>query len=369
MWLNLFHKDISFIVKVTNECNLSCSYCYHFNNISLDDNSRCFPVLSMSEDIIELVIKRLIEYNHHNAHFIWHGGEPLLRNMNSFQYIIELQKKYCKKYMNISNSIQTNGTLLSEEWINFFIENNFHIGISLDGYKELHVKNRNVGKDVFDVLMQKIKILNECNARFGILTVICKNTLSHERELLQFFVDSNINNVGFLPATVVKKGTIDWENTITANEYGTFLINFFDEWIRLGRTGMSFREYDEYFRGKMGIRHRLCVNSDDCDRYFTITPEGKIFLCDCFPMGTESYIGDIHNTLNETLSNNLILKKFQRQNSNIPSDCRLCSNKKVCNGGCKYYRWLVDKNMRKPHLYCTSYKMLYEHMDSVIGEI
>lgn len=361
---NFFHRDVSFIIKLTNECNLNCPYCYHFHN-----NSRESYKLNMKMENIELAIRRLIEYNRHNAHFIWHGGEPLLRDIHIFQYIIETQKKYCKSFMNISNSIQTNGTLLKEDWINFFIENNFHIGISIDGYRELHTKNRNIDTSIFDVLMEKIKILNARKARFGILTVVSKSTISHEKELLQFFILSNINNVGFLPATVVTDDIIDWENTITPEEYGKFLINFFDAWVQCGKTGMSFREYDEYFRGKMKIQHRLCVNSNECERYFTITPEGKIFLCDCFPMGKETYIGDISNPLKEMLKSNENLTIFRQHYAQTPSLCKNCPHKKICNGGCKYHRWLVDKGMKKPHLYCKSYKMLYEHMDNVIGKI
>ena len=357
------HKEISFIVKLTNDCNLNCPYCYHFKH---NGDKR---ELHMKMDTIEQTIRQLINHNKHNAHFIWHGGEPMLLGLDVFRQIVQLQKKYCKPDMNISNAIQTNGTLLTDEWIIFFVENDFHVGISVDGYKELHMKSRAVHESAFNLILEKIKKLNQAAARFGVLTVIGKNTLGHADELLQFFIESGINDIGFLPSTVVNDGEIDHNCTLTAEEYGQFLIDFFDVWVNSGKTGMSIREFDEYFRSKLKVRHRLCINSNECDRYYTVTPDGKIYLCDCFPLEAESYVGSIFDPVDAVLSNNATIDSFREHFKSPPSACKACSFKKICNGGCKYYRWLANKEMNRPHLYCSAFKQLYKQMDEVIGEI
>jgi len=347
-------KDYSFVVKLTNSCNMNCGYCYHRKNLTEHTESR------MSEETLRRTIECLIDHNHDYAHFIWHGGEPLLLGLDYFQRIMDLEAQYAKPGMSLSNSVQTNGTMLSDEWIDFFVKHDFHVGISLDGFHELHQFNRDLDDQTFDVIVEYIRKLKEKGARFGVLSVVSQRTLGNEERLFDFFCEAGIENVGFLPMNYGNA-----EDSLSAADYGKFLKRYFEIWIFKGKLGLSIREFDEFLRGHCGVVQRLCVHCNDCDIYYTVTPTGDIYPCDCFPQLPESRLGTVFDNL-KTVHKNVLT--FLRGSETLPKPCTGCKFKAICGGGCKYYRWLHNQDYTEPQLYCASYKTLYQTMERCLSQ-
>lgn len=368
-----FEKGVTmsygFIVKLTTECNLRCSYCYHFRNVGskLTDDSMSI----IEEATLDKVIQRLIDFNDKHVYFIWHGGEPLLLGIEFFQKIIKLQEKHNLDNKQIFNSVQTNGILVNEEWAKFFKENNFRVGVSLDGHKELHINNRRLrkGHSSHEETLRGIEILKEFDVAFGILAVVTKQSISQAQEIFNFFVSKGIMNIGFLPAVVTNtEGHIVEQISVLPSEFSSFLTQFFEIWQKSGVHGFIVREFDEAMRGALGIPQKLCTFSNDCKDYFTILPNGDIYLCDCFPAIDKFHVGSIFEPL-ENIESSLNYSEFCQKISITPAKCKSCDLFSVCNGGCKYHRYLTQKDFTAESYYCDSIKYLRESVNNQISQL
>lgn len=357
----------SFIVKLTGACNLRCSYCYHYNN--MENNQKHFNMDVMSDKVLEQTIKKLIEMNNRYVNFIWHGGEPLLAGIEKFKKIIDYQNRY-KGSKLVINSVQSNGTLMNDEWAKFFAENKFHVGISLDGPKELHTKNRTTFGSNSDLLYQEtlnsIKLLIKFKVSFGVLTVLTKHSLQYIQEIHDFYFRNGITGVGFLPAvTLDNTGKVNSEVSISPNDYAHFIISFFDIWSQSQETNLKIREFDEYIRGFLNVEHRLCRFCDSCKNYFTVYPDGSIYLCDNFPLTDEFKVGTVYNQKEDILKSENYITFLSKVNK-VPASCKKCSYFKVCNGDCKYSRFIVDNDFHKEGYFCQAYKKIYPHVEKAV---
>ena len=342
------HKDISYIVKVTNNCNMGCQYCYYRHNRSKSPENRMRP------EVLERTIASMLDYNTDYANFIWHGGEPLLMGRPFYESIVEIQKGYLRetgKEIIITNCIQTNGVLLDDEWIDFFVENDFNVSISLDGFFDLHSMNRGTNREAFDAIMANIARLSERGVPFSVLTVVTKETIGQEEELFDFFADYDISSFGFLPMNYG-----DEEDSLSPDDYGAFLKRFFELWITKGKMNISIREFDELMRGYLGQEQRLCHHTDLCDCYFTVTPTGDLYPCDCFPQNEQTKLGNVFGSIADAHEAN---RRFFAKSHGMPVGCKGCEFAHICNGGCRYHRWLKDEEYGQKQYYCESYRALY----------
>lgn len=355
-------KDYYLIVKLTNKCNMKCPYCYHMNYTENTFRNND----TMSKNIVEIVIKKLLSNNYHSAHFTWHGGEPLLLGLDMFEFIVACQKRNNTKGLKIFNRVQTNGILLNEEFIDFFKKNDFHIGISIDGPGPVHSKNRNCTLAQFQKTVSAIKEAEKQKARMGVLTVIGKHNVNKPNEIYNFFCDNSIHNVSFLPCIVTKNNKIDEEKSIEPQGYGRFLCSFFDVWRNGSIIDMRIKNFDEIFRYKLKMQPLACINNNLCDEFLTITPEGQIFLCDNFSPGADSFVGSIYEDFADFYKKENIKTLVKNMNV-LPSKCQKCTLLDFCNSGCKYYRYIVDSNMKKEQYFCLSTKMLYSHINKILG--
>ncbi len=354
------NKDYCFIVKLTDNCNMRCRYCYHFQH----NTNHVYN--NMQIEVVDKVIERLIEHNHQYAHFIWHGGEPLLMGLAFFEHIINKQKEVLRtndKDIVISNGIQTNGTLLTRDTIDFLVENHFYIGLSLDGDEAMQSSDRGMPHNAFEDMMKSIDYLNDRQARYGILCVVGPDTLGKEQRLFDFYSQNNINNLGFLPLVVATKDGVDRNRTLSAEDFGKFLCNYFDIWVNSGIKGISIREFDDFIRYQTGFRKKMCTNTGECDLYYTVAPNGDIFPCDCFECSVENKLGNIMKSIGQ-LDNEDFIRNLSVQAHIRPQQCEMCLFKEMCQGGCAYYRWLSDEKLEKPSFYCIAFKMLYSHINS-----
>ena len=184
-------RDLSLIFKVVSTCNLACRYC----DADIYSNRR------MSLDMVSQVIAKALDYAD-RVGLIWHGGEPLLMGIQFYEKVVELQKRYKREGQTIKNNLQTNGTLISQEWVDFFKANDFHVGVSLDGPPEVHNETRvfRSGQGSFEQVMRGIRLLRENGVKFGVLAVITKETMRlGAKRFLDFFIENGIFNIGILP--------------------------------------------------------------------------------------------------------------------------------------------------------------------------
>lgn len=347
--------DYSLIIKLTNNCNLNCSYCYHRRDLSRNLS------LSLSHDQIEMMIKKILEHNENHAEFIWHGGEPLLAGIDTFRFIVDKQTEHNRKGLKIRNSVQTNGTLLNDEYISFFRENRFSIGISIDGPFDMHTSERGTSHSEYATILNALDSLSEIDTRHGTLCVVGKQHVGQAQRVFDLMVEHNIKGIGFLPCMVHTDGIIDTDVTISPEEFGQFLIDLFEIWINGGVKGIEIRNFDDCLRFFTGHETRTCISCNRCDGYLTIMPDGGIYLCDNFSSSEEHRVGTIDEGFDH-IENAPAMLWLKDSIQHLPKGCEACKYFKSCHGGCKYRRWLVDKSMQKKQYYCKSHRMLYNHV-------
>ena len=347
--------DYTLIVKLTNACNLNCSYCYHRR----DSNRNMRHSLSLSD--LDTMIRNLLQHNEREAEFIWHGGEPLLTGLDTFAFIVERQKLHNTKNLLIRNSVQTNGTLLDDKYIQFFKENNFSIGISIDGPFDMHTAERGTLPKEYQKILYAVDQLTEQNAKFGTLCVVGKQHIGNADRIFQMIQEHKIGNIGFLPCMVHTDGVVETDLTIAPEEYAQFLIDLFELWIHSNTRGISIRNFDDCIRFYRGKEPKTCICSNVCDRYLTITPEGGIFLCDNFSSSKEHQVGILENGFDH-IHEAIPMQWMKQAMQSVPQGCDGCPYIKACHGGCKYYRWLVSGDMTQRQYYCGALKKFYQHV-------
>jgi len=359
-------KDYSLIVKLTSRCNLRCRYCYHFKHLMPGPD-----VSDMTPSIIAQTIEQLIRHNCSHAHFIWHGGEPLLKWEGMVDFIVGEQEKACKKYgkpsLRVSNAIQTNGTLLTNEIIEELVAHGFHVGISLDGFEALHKENRHTTRTQYGTIVDALAHLGKLSARYGVLCVVGNNSIGHESEILHSFIRSGAKNIGLLPLIVCNATGELGKDTITPQLYGEFMCKFFHAWLDSGVKGISIREFDDFLRFRQGVRKKMCVNSGECDIYYTVMPDGNIYPCDCFASSEKNYLRNVCDGL-DGLEHVGPIRELMRASTLVPARCQHCAYKEMCKGGCSYYRWIADRYFNSPSYFCAAYRMLYQCIDESLRD-
>ena len=336
---------------------MGCSYCYYRHNKADGNNNR------MNYETLKSVISKSIKFNDDCANFIWHGGEPMLMGLDYFKDIIKIEKETLgAKNIEIVNCIQSNGTLINESWCRFFKENNFRVGLSIDGNYDIHSHGRGTTKEEFKSIENSIKLLKESDNEFSIICVVTDYSIGKEKEIFQYFINNGINSWAFLP---MNYGDIN--DCLSPEKYGNFLVNMFNVWINSGKEGIKIREFDEYLRGFLGKDQVLCNHCNVCNCYLTITPSGDVYPCDAFPQNNVVKLGNINdNSVAELKENNNTL--FEKSKDK-PIFCDNCEFYSICNGGCRFYRWINSKDFSKEQFYCKSFYMLFKAMSKALSEL
>lgn len=324
------------IIKVVgNSCNLRCDYCFYNTT---DQSTGCL----MSYELIE---KFLVEYSQLFARrlmFIWHGGEPLLAGLSFFRKIVEIQSRISKTDQIIQNSIQTNATLLNEEWAEFFKEYNFTIGISLDGDRESHNRFRKTcnGKGSFEQAMRGIKILRRYGIKPGFIQTLTVDNLSRTRENFNFFA----NVIGTEKWSVNVYRNVCTENqsmlgqSLTNKQLAAFLIDQIELWLAKNDSHLRIREIENFIFAMFGKKARDCSFNGRCSNYFCLEYDGRIYPCDRSSGCSDLLLGDISKQpLLEVLNGPKRLMYAGRVNS-LPAECLACEWQKSCNNGCTMHR-------------------------------
>lgn len=363
------HRNISVMWKTVSEaCNLACDYCYYSTCGGMPGK-----INRIDSTILEKFIKEYMERSKGVATFAWQGGEPLLAGHDFFEEVVTLQATYAPKNTIISNSLQTNGTLLNDKWASFLKAYQFLVGVSLDGPKEIHDARRvdSRGQGSFDRVMKGIGYLRRHQVDFNILTVVHKGNVGKAAEMMRFYESEGFDFVQFIPCMDFRAQEINRPGVydITPEEYGRFLCEAFDYWYNDGEPRTSIRFFDDMLSVYVNREANLCVHRAACPQTIILEQNGDAFPCDFF-IHPDWKIGNVGtDSIDEILSHPLY-DTFLKMKPTLPDPCKTCEWKSLCHGGCPRNRkWSADRSTSEVDYFCSSYKQIYSYADERMKEL
>jgi uncharacterized protein len=351
-------------------CNLFCDYCFYLKKEKLYPGSD----LRMSAQVHEAYIRQLLEFHQSpQVTVAWQGGEPTLMGLDFFRLSVDLQKKYQKPNSDIENTFQTNGILLNDEWCEFFRENNFLVGLSLDGPRELNdfYRKDKAGRGTFDRVLQAARLLQKHQVECNILCTVNSKNGAHPLETYSFFRDEiGVNYIQFIPIVErqdesgSQKGNKVTDRSVQPGQFGRFLIEIFDEWVRrdVGRTFVL--NFDGALAGWLGMAGTVCIHAPTCGLGLALEHNGDLYSCDHF-VDPDHYLGNILETPLIELIASEQQRTFGRDKKNsLPRCCRECAFLFVCHGECPKNRFMRTPDGEYGMNYlCEGYKAFFTYAD------
>ena len=343
-------KKVEVILKVTEACNLKCKYCYN--------GTECNKGVLSLERFEKLLL--VLKTGYDNIHIIWHGGEPLCAGIEYFRAAMDIERKVnIEQSVLIENSIQTNGTLINKEWIKFFKEYNFRVGISFDGI------NNDKYRQHSDKVLKAIKLLNDNGMKFGCNAVVADD----EYDLKENYLYFKSHNIAFDFSKVLPEGSAKGSISISSKLYAENLKNLFDEWI-YDTTGVSIRTFATYLSMVSGGKFRICSFCSCHMKYLSITPDGMIYNCaraslTKYPFGNIDDFNNVKEIFSSSGALELISGSIKRREK-CKSHCEYFN---VCAGGCSDIAILEGSIEDIPVDYCHIFKTVYSHVKMRYEEI
>lgn len=365
-------------------CNLDCKYCFYLEKEKLFPSSENFK---MTDEVLETYVREYIAgQDVPEVSFAWQGGEPTLLGVGFFRKVVALQNKYSSG-KRIQNALQTNGTLLDDEWCEFLHANGFLVGLSIDGPARLHNAYRvdKKGRATYDEVLRGLRLLKKHDVEFNTLTVVNRANARHPLEVYRFLRDIGSGFIQFIPLVerladteATKLGldlalppradeegdrrmpVTDW--SVEPRQYGKFLCAIFDEWVRrdVGRTFVQL--FDVTLGNWSGHGGGLCVFSENCGTALAMEHNGDVYSCDHYVYPRYK----LGNILNSSLGE-LVASEFQRQfgrdkSKTLPRYCLECDVRHLCHGECPKHRFIRTPGGEPGLNYlCRSYKMFFHH--------
>jgi len=351
-------------------CNLRCDYCFFLKKARLYPGS----TMRMSDEVHDAYIRQLL-----HAHQVpqvtvaWQGGEPTLMGLDFFRHSVELQNKYRKPGTRIENTFQTNGILLDDAWCQFFHENRFLVGLSLDGAGELHdVYRRDAGgRGTFDRVVAAARLLQTHKVEFNILCTVNSKNSHHPLDVYRFFRDElGAHYIQFIPIverdneTGYQEGSRVTDRTVEPGQFGRFLIEIFDEWVKRDVGSTFVLNFDGALAGWLGMAGTVCIFGPTCGLGLALEHNGDLYSCDHF-VEPGGYLGNILKTPLIDLVASRKQRKFgQDKTDTLPGYCRRCEFLRICNGECPKNRFLETPDGEPGLNYlCAGYKAFFKHAD------
>lgn len=358
-------------------CNLACDYCYYLEKSKLYQES---PKHIMSDELLEKFIKEYIEsQTMPQVLFTWHGGETLMRPLSFYQKAMELQRKYARG-RTIDNCIQTNGTLLNDEWCRFFHDNNWLIGVSIDGPQEFHDEYRKnkQGKPSFMKVMQGINLLNKHRVEWNALAVVNDFNADYPLDFYHFFKEIGCRYIQFTPIVerifrhddgrhlaAVEEGDNEKlaDFSVTPEQWGNFLCTIFDEWVKNDVGEYFIQLFDATLANWVGEQPGVCSLAKTCGHAGVMEFNGDVYSCDHFVF-PQYKLGNIYSkTLVEMMYSDKQQQFGRNKFDSLPSQCKECQYLFACNGECPKNRFCKTASGEPGLNYlCKGYYQYFDHV-------
>lgn len=364
-------------------CNLNCEYCFYLEKQALFAQNEKYR---MSDDVLRAFISNYISSQPTPVvEFVWQGGEPTLLGIDFFKRVIELQKPFSGT-KTIANALQTNGTLLTDEWCSFLKKHNFMVGISLDGPQEVHDRYRRdrKGAGSFDQVMRGLKLLQKYKAEYNVLACVARETAHNPLDVYRFFKSQGIEFIQFSPVVERMSDSLSrqlglrlagpaslkeedcaeimpW--SVVPEEYGDFLIAIYEEWVRHDVGNVFVMNFEWALNAWIGNPSPVCIHAKQCGRSVVIEHNGDVFACDhcVYPQYKLGNIKDerLSDMVNKSLQSGFGVMK----ETALPRWCAECDVLVACQGGCPKHRFMTTYyNEPGLHYLCEGYKKFFLHI-------
>lgn len=372
-----FSKPMYIMLKPAGSlCNMRCQYCYYLEKGQMykEDKNRV-----ISDSMLETFIKNYIESQTlPQVLFTWHGGETLMRPVSFYKRALELQRYYAGGRQ-IDNCIQTNGTLITEEWCKFFKENNFLVGVSIDGPQEFHDEYRKTasGGPSFQKVMKGIQLLNKYGVEWNALAVANDFNADYPLDFYHFFKEIGCHFIQFTPIVERKVNRTDGltlapgmeeggellDFSVTPEQWGTFLCEIFDEWVRNDVGDYYIQLFDATLANWVGQVPGVCTMAEECGHAGVMEYNGDVYSCDHFVF-PEYRLGNLGERSLYELMNSEKQKEFAKnKKKRLPQQCLECEFLFACHGECPKNRFVKDEYGNPGLNYlCKGYKMFFDHV-------
>lgn len=365
-------------------CNLNCEYCFYLEKQALFGGGDGYR---MSDEVLSAFITNYITSQPTPVvEFVWQGGEPTLLGMDFFKKVIELQRPFAQQ-KTISNSLQTNGTLLTDEWCAFLKKNNFMVGISLDGPKAIHDRYRRdrAGKGTFDKVLQGLRLLQKHKVEYNVLASVARETAMRPLDVYRFFREEGIEFIQFAPVVerladasakdcglrLAGPAALDRQEdnsqvtpwSVVPEEYGDFLIAVYEEWVRHDVGTVFVMNFEWALNAWIGNPSPVCIHAKQCGRALVIEHSGDVYACDhcVYPEYKLGNImtGELPAMVEKSLESGFGMSK----ETALPQECRACGVLAACQGGCPKHRFVktCDNEPGLQYL-CVGYKNFFLHI-------
>jgi uncharacterized protein len=365
-------------------CNLNCEYCFYLEKQALFAQDEKYR---MPDDVLRAFIANYITSQPTPiVEFVWQGGEPTLLGIDFFKRVMELQKQLAGA-KTITNALQTNGTLLTDEWCAFLKKHNFMVGISLDGPKEIHDRYRRdrKGNGTFDMVMNGLKLLQKYKVEYNVLACVARETARNPLDVYHFFKGQGVEFIQFSPVVErladsssrqtslllagpasLQKAEEQVEVTpwsVIPEEYGDFLIAIYDEWVRHDVGNVFVMNFEWALNAWIGNPSPVCVHAKQCGRSVVIEHNGDVFACDhcVYP---QYRLGNIkHGRLSDMVERSIQSGFGVTKETSLPRWCMECDVLPACQGGCPKHRFMTTYYDEPGlHYLCEGYKKFFFHI-------
>ena len=342
---------------VGSRCNLACKYCYYLDKERHEE---------MTDALLDTFIRQYLEaQTQPEVLFTWHGGEPLLRPVSFYQRALQLQQRYARG-RTIDNSLQTNGTLLTEDWCRFFHDNHFLIGISIDGPQDLHDAYRQSPRrqSTWQQVMRGIELLNQYDVMWNAMATVNHLTADEPQRFYRFFRDMGCQFLQFTPVVERLQGVVT-DYSVTPGQWGRFLCGVYDEWVCKDIGQLFVQLFDATLANWVGEAPGLCSMAPLCGRCAAMESNGDVYSCDHFVF-PDYLLGNIHTSTLTSMLYGERQQQFGRSKSErLSRQCRECPFLFACHGECPRNRFVTDCYGEPHHNYlCDGYGQFFRHVAS-----
>lgn len=346
-------------------CNLDCAYCFYRKKEHLYPDSS----FRMSDEVMEEFVRQTIAG--HAVPLVtiaWQGGEPTLIGLEFFRRAVAVQKRYARPGTRIENTFQTNGILLDGEWCRFFHDNNFLVGLSMDGPGELHdvYRRDRQGRGTFDRVFNAARLLRKHHVEFNILCAVNRTNADHPLEVYRFFRDElSAPYIQFIPIVErEEEGNAVTGRSVRPDQWGRFLVAIFDEWVGRDVGRMFVLNFDWALAGWLGMAGTVCVFAPTCGLGVALEHNGDLYSCDHF-VEPGHLLGNIITTpLAELVASKAQRRFGTAKRDTLPRYCRECNFLAVCNGECPKNRFIEAPDGEGGLNYlCDGYRTFFSHAD------
>jgi uncharacterized protein len=361
-----------FVKPIGSICNLGCRYCYYLEKEHLYPEGESFR---MPDEVLEEYIVQHIDASPETViRFSWHGGEPTVLGLDYFRKVVELQRRHLPPGRRIVNGIQTNGTLLDEDWCRFLAAEGFAVGLSLDGPQEMHDRFR-VTKDggpTYEQTLRGYKLLREHGVYTDILCVVNAHNVRFPLQVYRFFKQIDAQYISFLPMVepqLEAEGGVD-PLTVPPEAWGEFLCTVFDEWRDHDIGRVKVQIFEEATRTAFDQEHSLCIFRPTCGDIPVVEHNGDFYSCDHY-VDEEHLLGNITETHLVDLLESPAQRAFgEAKVEALPRYCLECGVRSMCNGECPKNRFITTPDGEPGLNYlCAGYKRFFTHCQPFVSEV